>query len=182
MKDFFFSLKKTRIVMFLLCLLISIPVTSSSHANDIAQIDRSFIMRNEGLILYPYNDIAGYQTICYGHKTVPSDIIKKEYTIPECMAIFEKDLTLVVIENNECLEQKLNNNQYTAVIDLEFNIGSESYCRSTLNRNLNNHESIMRIDNDFLMWRYITENGKLEVSDGIYDRRKREVDLYNTPE
>ena len=150
-----------------------------ANANDLSQIDRSFIMRQEGLILYPYNDIANYKTICYGHLVTRFDHIKSQYSVEECLSIFEKDLTLMVIQNNECLGVDQNNNQFTAIIDFQFNLGTTNACKSSLFNDIRLNESNDIKVNDFLKWKYVRINGKLTVNQSILNRRIREANLYS---
>lgn len=155
-----------------------IPI-SLAKANNISQIDRSFIMRNEGIILFPYRDSAGYSTICVGHLVTKFDNIKQSYTMEECLDIFERDLSLLVIENNNCFSTSQNDDQYTAIIDFTFNIGTKASCSSSLLRDISNNKDQSIIDNDFMKWRYVTINGKLVPVQGIINRREREVERYN---
>ena len=136
-------------------------------------------MHNEGIILFPYDDSAGYKTICYGHLLTKYDHVKSSYTMEECLDIFEKDLTLLVIENNDCFHKEQNDDQYTAIIDFQFNLGTNAACSSSLLRDISNDKDISVIDNDFMKWRYVTINGKLVPQRGIINRREKEVERYN---
>ena len=150
------------------------------HINNISQIDRSFIMRNEGIILYPYKDSANLSTICYGHLVTKFDKVKEHYTMDECLIIFEKDLTLNMIQNNVCLGVPQNDNQLTSVLDFQFNVGARNACNSSLYRDIkSNSISDDIIYHDFMLWSYVRVNGKLVPQQGIIDRRKREANLYN---
>lgn len=148
-------------------------------ANTISQIDRSFIIRNEGIVLYPYNDSGGLKTYCIGHLATRFDRVKSNYTMEECLDIFERDLTALVIENNDCFSTPQNDDQYTAIMDFTFNIGTRSSCDSSLLRDISNNKDISIIDNDFMKWRFVTINGKLTPVQGIINRREREVERYN---
>ena len=171
-------MKKFLYGLIMILSLLTVALSKKAYANDISQIDRSFIIRNEGLVLLPYRDSANLSTICVGHLVTSGEVLKKSYTVPECMQIFEKDLTLAVIENNMCLNTYQNDNQFTAVIDFQFNIGERAACSSSLFRNIKTFSSDKIIYNDFLMWRYVTINGKLVPVEGLTLRREREADLY----
>lgn len=150
------------------------------YANSYDDIDRKFITRQEGVVLHPYNDIAGYKTYCIGRLASRSMILKQKYTYEECEQLLEYDLTIFSDNINECINRDLNPNQYTAVVDFAYNLGVHSYCISTLRKDVNNNNS-HKIRNDFLAWDKVDIKGRLVDNNAIRNRRLREYNLYIKP-
>lgn len=170
-------MKKVFIWIFLV---VGLFASHNANANNLSQVDRSFIIRNEGIILKPYNDVANYKTICIGHLVRSNEHIKSSYSIEECLRLFERDLTMEIVMNNECIHRSLNDDQFTSIIDFQFNIGASAACKSTLFNDVEMNKD-SKVYDDFLMWRYIRVNGKLIQNNGIMNRRVREGNLYDTP-
>lgn len=72
----------------------------------------------------------------------------------------------------------LNDNQYGALVDWTFNIGSGNMAKSDLVKRMNKGEDVVNVANEELpQWN--KANGK--VSNGLVRRRKADIDLFNAP-
>jgi lysozyme len=148
----------------------------------------AFIRANEGLRLNAYLDGAGVPTIGYGTIRYPDgnnvkmgDVCTEE----QAMAFFEHDCeTFEQVVNNFVLlsvdTQPLTQPKFNALVSLAYNIGGSNFARSTLLKAVNskNRNNRAVIEPNFLVWNKIRKNGGLVVSDGLTNRRKKEVNLY----
>lgn len=150
----------------------------------------NFIKQREGLRLYSYLDVAGVPTIGYGTTVYPNGIkVKLHETCTSLQADnyfnhdifeFEKAVTESLLNVNA-----ITQNMFNALVACCYNIGIPSFKKSTLLKRINtitirdNRESISEA---FLMWNKISviRNGvkTLEVSPGLVNRRKKEIELY----
>ena len=170
-------MKKLQILLLTIILTI-IPINVLSNTYD--DIDRHFITEQEGIVLHPYNDIAGYKTYCIGRLASRSMVLKQTYSYEECEHLLEYDLTLFSDAINECINRELNPNEYTAVVDFAYNLGVHSYCISTLSKDVNDNNNL-KIREDFLAWDKVDIKGRLIDNNSIRNRRLREYKLYIKP-
>jgi lysozyme len=148
----------------------------------------AFIRANEGLRLNAYLDSAGVPTIGYGTTRYPDgsnvkmgDVCSQEQATSffehDCEA-FEKAVNNFVLLSVDT--QPLTQPKFNALVSLAYNIGAANFARSTLLKAVNskNRNNRAVIEPNFLVWNKIRKNGGLVVSDGLTNRRKKEVDLY----
>jgi len=147
-----------------------------------------FIEREEGVILYAYDDfndkkvpiggtVKGTITIGTGHtsaaglpKVVPGMVITRQ----EADAILAKDLTKVEDNINKLVKVPLTQNQFDAIVSFDFNTGG--FGRSTVLRKLNAGDYAGAAD-AFLMWSKANGNPTL-----LLPRRQREKALFLKPD
>lgn len=160
------------------------------------QKGREFIQANEGLRLKAYLDSGGLPTIGYGTTIYPSgfkvklgDTCTKEqadsYFIHDISG-FESGVSSVILNKKDIDAGVtrdipiLKQNQFNALVSLSYNIGSAAFAKSTLRKVVNskdrNNQSL--ISGAFLAWNKVRINGVLEVSDGLTNRRKKEIEMY----
>lgn len=146
----------------------------------INQEGEEMIKEWEGLRLKKYLCIAGYPTIGYGHVIAPCENLTV-ITEAEADALFDRDI--VSYENGATALTKgtnINENQFAAVVSLMFNNGIDCVTNSQtgyLLRNGKFAEAAAR----FPMWCKYYKNGRLLKSQGLLNRRKDEVKLFNKP-
>lgn len=124
----------------------------------------------EGCKLDAYLDIGGVPTIGYGH-TGPEVVIGMTMTQPQADATLEKDLERFYVLDHY-LEEEVNENQYSSLVCLAYNIGLRAVRTSTLLKKINNGDSP---DKEWGRWNKV--NGK-EIA-GLTRRRKAELELYH---
>ncbi len=125
----------------------------------------------ENCKLKVYKDIVGYPTVGYGHRTdLPvGDTITQE----EAEQLFIDDLKRIEDGVKACLRTELNDNQFSALVSLGFNIGITSLSHSTLIKLLNSGE-LIAASREFEKWDHA--EGK-EVK-GLLRRRIAEKTLF----
>ena len=130
------------------------------------------IKEHEGLRLVAYLDSVGVWTIGYGD-TGP-DVVKG-LVITKEQAENRLRKRLVEFEGyiNRAVKVKLTQNQFDALVSLVYNIGPTNFNTSTLLKKLNAGDYAGAAD-QFLVWNKGRVNGKLQVIDGLTNRRKKE--------
>lgn len=131
-----------------------------------------FIKSHEGFSAVPYQCPGGVWTIGYGHTRGVN-----AYTMPITPASAEDYLYADIASAEETINQRVNvpltQGQYDALVSLVYNIGSSSFRRSSLLKNLN-REDYTGAANEFLRW--IHANGK--KLRGLEKRRKAEREMF----
>lgn len=129
----------------------------------------------EGYKAKAYKDIGGVLTIGYGH--TGHDVIESQ-VITESMAdtLLKFDMEDAEKCINEAVKTRLNDNQFSALVVLTYNIGSGSFLSSTLLKCLNRGD-FKNAALEFLRWDKV--NGS-EIK-GLLARRRAEQDLFNRP-
>ncbi|KAF2162286.1 glycoside hydrolase family 24 protein, partial [Zasmidium cellare ATCC 36951] len=141
-----------------------------------------FIKQFEGFSATPYNDVAGYPTVGYGHLCSTSDCSELPYSYPMTQAEGEELLADDVREFEVCLGNaissvQLNANQYGALVSWSFNVGCGNMRSSTLVKRLNNGEDPNTVaEQELPKW----NKAGGQVVDGLTRRRAAEVDLFQT--
>lgn len=87
------------------------------------------------------------------------------------MAKYEKTV-------NDCVNTELTQNQYDALVFLCFNIGVDGFKNSTVVKMLNS-EQYDKVPDAIRMWNKISKNGKLVISQGLINRREKEIKIWN---
>ncbi len=125
----------------------------------------------ENCKLKVYKDIVGYPTVGYGHRTdVP---VGKTITQDEADQLLVDDLKRIEDGVRACLRTELNDNQFSALVSLGFNIGTTSLAHSTLVRLVNSGE-LIAASKEFEKW---DRAGGKEVK-GLLRRRAAEKTLF----
>lgn len=124
----------------------------------------------EGCKLNAYLDVGGIPTIGWGH-TGPEVVIGMTMTQLQADGTLEKDLEKFYVLDHY-LEEEVNENQYSALVCLAYNIGLRAVRTSTLLKKINNGDDPSK---EWLRWNKV--NGK-EIA-GLTRRRKAELDLYH---
>ncbi len=144
----------------------------------------------EGLFLQAYDDandhivkigqhIYGTLTIGFGHTSVagpPRVYVGQEITKEMADSILSSDLTSVEIEVNHLVKVTLNQNQFDALIDFQFNTGWLAHPNCSLLLAVNAGKNILA-EEDFML--YDRASGKVER--GLVRRRTAERNLFHTP-
>jgi lysozyme len=120
----------------------------------------------------PYQDLAGYWTIGYGHKIKPGESFVS-ITEDEARALLARDTADAQAAINSNVKQPLTQPQYDALTSLVFNIGGGAFSNSTLLQKLNAGDFAGAAD-QFTRWVYA---GGQRVN-GLYNRRVAESQLF----
>jgi len=88
------------------------------------------------------------------------------------------DLQDTVAAVNAMVPQQLGQNQFDALVDFAYNMGTGALHGSTLLRLVKANPADPSISDAFQMWDKLHVDGKLVMSDGLLKRRKAEATLY----
>lgn len=132
----------------------------------------AILMAAEGLRLAAYYCPAGKLTVGYGH-TGPDVSEGMTITEAEAQKLLEADLEWAGRTVEKEVTVPLNDNQFSALASLVYNIGPGAFAKSTLLRVLNEGNYLAAAD-EFLKWR--KSGGK--VLAGLEKRRAAERGLF----
>lgn len=117
------ALRKKLIVAFVAA---GLPVTAAFVGYDLT-------MPSEGLVLSPYSDPVGLNTLCVGHLATKKDVLKSKYTEEECMTIFAQDYKKHRAELDKVVKVEYASEwEHEALTDFTFNNGIGNVKSSTL--------------------------------------------------
>jgi lysozyme len=139
----------------------------------------ALIKRFEGLKLDAYQDVAGIWTIGYGHTrgVTPGMHISED----EAEQALKDDLHGAENAVDTAVgAAATNDNQFSAMASLCFNIGSANFRSSTVLKQHLAGNATAAAD-AFLLWNKARINGVLEPVTGLTNRRSAERTLYLTP-
>lgn len=141
---------------------------------DVSERGINIIKEFEGFKNSPYICPGGENTIGYGHVILKDEKYLK-ISEPKAVELLRKDLRFVKADVRWLVKVKLNDDQFSAIVSLTYNIGIGKLKTSTLLRyvNLELHHQVPR---EFR--RFIYANGK--ILKGLKRRRKIEADLYQS--
>lgn len=140
---------------------------------QINQAGFDLIKQYEGLSLKAYLCPAKVYTIGYGH-TGPEVNNNTRYTQERADLVLEDDILKFCRIVTDIVKVPINNNQFSALVCLAFNIGGQAFSSSTLVKLLNAGD-IKSASAQFLRWNRV--NGK--ILEGLTRRRQSEKDLFN---
>jgi lysozyme len=123
-----------------------------------------------------YRDIAGIQTIGFGH--TGEAVERGQISLEEGYELLYRDMASAAEAVDRLVDVELNENQRNALISLVFNIGEGAFSRSNLLRRVNeNYRTVTAAE--FLRWRHFrNSSGAMEVSRGLQLRREQEAFLF----
>lgn len=165
-----------RIFLVLFCVFLFIASSRASLPKQTSFIGVQAVKHFEGFMVCRYVDIAGYDTIGYGHKI-------ENNLLPECINphIGHELLVIDLKEAEQCIDKKvqvpLTQNQFDALVSFVFNLGCGNFSRSTLLKKINKKEYI-DASNEFIRWNKARINGNLKPVRGLTLRRKLESYLF----
>ena len=135
---------------------------------------------SEGFVGHLYNDAAQYCTIAYGHlvKTAPCDGTEPEefrrgLTVAQGTSLLRKDMGKAERAVTALVSVDITDNQYSALCDFVYNVGSGNFSRSTL-RDVINAGEFDRVAYQLNRW---VKAGGREL-EGLKIRRKKEIELF----
>lgn len=163
---------KTAIFIGLFLLLLK-PMKSNAEA---------IIKALEGKKLKSYLDSVGVWTIGYGsiyHYDLNRPIKRgDQITEEKALEWLRKEIKDKTKAIKQLLLVPVNQNQLDALTSLVYNIGISAFKKSTLLKMLNQNADKISIADQFLRWNKGKVNGKLQVIDGLTNRRKLERELF----
>lgn len=145
---------------------------------EISQNGLKFTSSNEALRLNPYNDQRGFATVGYGHliRRGPVQPTDQPITIEQALEYLHTDLIVPESVVNNLITAEINQNQFDALVDFVYNIGAGEFAKSSVHQYLNQGNFPLA---QIYMKKYIYAGG--EVSQGLVNRRSKEIALFNEP-
>jgi len=95
------------------------------------------LKKSEGFRDHVYPDVAGFQTIGYGHRLTPAESFPDSITLAQAESILASDLAVAEAAITRLVRVPLTQGQFDALVDFVFNVGAGRLASSTLLRYLN---------------------------------------------
>jgi len=128
----------------------------------------------EGLSLTAYQDSVGKWTIGYGH-TGPDVYPGLTITQMEAESLLLNDLASAAASVNRLVTVALSQNEFDALVDFVFNLGTANFASSTLLKDLNAGNFAAAAE-EFQKW----DHAGGRVLAGLLQRRLAEANLFQT--
>lgn len=142
----------------------------------------NLVRAQEGCELGPYLDQAGVPTIGIGttHYGNGKAVTMQDPAISMYQAntFLENDSIVAAHAVNAYVTSAINQNQFDALVDFAYNLGTGALHGSTLLRLVNANPADPEIRAAFAMWDKLHVDGALVLSSDLVKRRKAEADLY----
>ena len=156
---------------------------------QVGQRGKDLFKEWEGLVTHEYLDSGGAPTIGIGHLLTRSErtsgkiVIRGQaldyrngLTEQQCWDLLDQDLEGAEKTVNVTVTVPLNQNQFDALVSFTFNVGDGAFRGSTLLKLLNQRQ-YDQVPAQLKRWNM--DNG--HVVQGLINRRKKEITLWNTP-
>ena len=132
----------------------------------------------EGFRSNTYLDRAGKPTIGFGHLIRPYDRFLSPITRELASAVLRKDVAEAEDAINDLVTIPLKQNEFDALTLFVYNVGRGALKGSTTLKVINTGDRD-RVPKWLMKWVYVTIEGGAKLrSDGLENRRKREVELW----
>ncbi len=138
------------------------------------------IKENEDLRLEAFRNASGWLQIGYGHSGDDIELGQK-ISKAEANALLSEDLFEVENAIKAAVSVPLNDNEFSALASFAYDIGVSAFWSSTILDKLNAGDRVGAA-NSFLYWNKMSSNGELIEDMALTERRKRERELFLTPE
>ena len=140
----------------------------------------------EGCKLHPYWDQGGKLTIGVGHLLTQSELISgKIGNIQWRDGIYPEDARYILGRDLEpadrlvcqIIEVELTQHQFDSLVSFVFNIGRNAFINSSLVRLLNGGD-YQAVPEQLRRWNKVKVKGEYKVSQGLINRREKEIVLW----
>ena len=135
-----------------------------------------FLASQESFSPIPYKDTKGIITNGFGNATITPN---QKVTVPKALEDLKQNTTDAGKAVSSCITSSLTQNQYDAFVSLAYNVGSYSFCKSTIVKKANDGDLIGAC-NEFKRWTFVGgKDCKIKENKcyGIYKRREAERQL-----
>lgn len=142
----------------------------------------NLIKSQEGCVLHPYLDQAGVPTIGWGTTIYPNGhhVTMKDSPINQEQAddYLHYAAGIVADAVTAMVPPSLNQNQFDALVDFAYNVGTGALHGSTALKLIHADPNDPGIRTALLLWDKIHVDGALKVSPDLVARRVKEAELY----
>jgi len=146
-----------------------------------SQAGIEFIARHEGWVNHVYKDVAGIDTIGYGHVIKPGENFPPIITKEKGLQLLGLDLFIAEFAVGSAVKVPINQDQFDAMVSFTFNMGGNAFATSTLLRKLNEGDVAGAAD-EFLRWNKARIDGELKAHLGLTRRRQEERAVFLKPQ
>lgn len=133
----------------------------------------------EKYMQYVYPDIAGIDTVGYGHVVLEGEDFSQGLSEPDATYLLWLDAETRFDQIDPVIQVELTVNQYAAILSLVFNIGVNAFKNSTLLRKLNAGDFDGAAE-QFMVWNKARVGGVLTVVRGLTNRRLSEKEVFES--
>lgn len=133
---------------------------------------------NGGFASIPYYCSSNRLTIGYGHVINLKESIKYPISEDKAEELLKKDITWAEKGVNRNVKVVLRQTQFDALVCFVFNIGVTRFKQSTL-LSLLNQGLYREVPRQLLRWNVATVGGVKKTLEGLTNRRKAEIELWN---
>lgn len=153
---------------------VSFPPSSPTARQQTNAAGLALIKQYEGLVLEPYADAGGKLTVGYGHLVKPGEFFSR-LSEQQAHNLLREDVRVAEAYVKRYVKVKLNDNQFSALVSLVYNVGPGNFQRSTLLRLLNQGNGD-KAAKEFLRWNKVGTR----VLSGLQKRREAEKRLFES--
>lgn len=155
---------------------IFIALLTAGVSSPVAYVATTHTVDSEGFLTHLHNDPVGLPTVCIGHLAKKGEVVKQEYTIDECIAIYVKDWT----EHEKALNKLVKVDYKSewmkgALTDFTFNKGIGNVSSSTMLKDLN-AKRYEKACTELTRWVYGKVNGVAVKLPGLVIRASKQYD------
>lgn len=135
------------------------------------------LLDSEAMVSTPYYDIAGVKTVCVGETYLVEDRL---YMPAECADRLVKRIEHTFVpEMKRCTHRavwaSLGQETKDALINFAYNVGTPTYCRSSIRKRLDAGRGIEACER-LLLYNKARVNGRLRPVKGLINRRQHEYE------
>lgn len=153
------------------------PATDSICSNNCqtSEAGQKFIQQWEGFVPVIYKDVAGLDTIGFGHLVIKGEKFQEPILPDDAAALMRKDLARIERGMHTGLKAALKQQQFDALASFTYNLGVGAFKSSTLLKRVNagRHDDV---PGQLLRW--INAGDPPKPEKGLINRRKAEGVLY----
>lgn len=134
------------------------------------------IATHEGFSPTPYKDTGGVITNGFGNASRNPN---KSVTVVEALEDLKENSSVAGKAVSKCITAPITQGQYDAYVSFSYNVGTNSFCRSTMARKANQGDRVGSC-NEFDRWVYVAgKDCRIKSSNcsGIVKRRTEEKNL-----
>jgi len=135
-----------------------------------------FLASQESYSPVPYKDTKGIITNGFGNASITPN---QKVTVPKALEDLKQNTSEAGKAVSSCVMSRITQNQYDAFVSLAYNVGSYSFCKSTIVKKANAGDLIGACE-EFKRWTFVGgKDCKIKSNKcyGIYKRREAERQL-----
>ncbi len=143
------------------------------HDCTVDSLGYNLIRQFEGYYPFVYKDVGGIPTIGFGHVLIKGENFDQPLMGPDAESLLERDVSSRQSQINRLLKTPLSNRQYDAISSFSYNLGTTTFAKSSLLRQINagNLQGAVPV---FTRYDHVGNT----ISRGLFLRRRAEAALF----